>query len=435
MIRYKNEFPNNLQQGQAMLVSVVFFLFASLAVTTGLVAPAVKDAGRVNEAMYGTASFFAAEAGSEDAVYRLKEGLETPSSWVLDTGSAQTTVTITDIGSNEKLVRSEGDALDRHRNIESEVTVGTGVSFSFGVQAGLGGFDIKNSASISGNAYSNGPITGANSNIITGDVVSAGAAGLIENVNVSGSAYAHAITNSDVGGDAYYDSNISGTSVTGTKYSGSSDQPIVDLPITDDMIDTWKSDAENGGVISCSGKHEIDDTVTLGPVKIECDLEITGNNYTVTLSGPVWVEGDIIIKNGPTVEVDSSLGSNSVVVIADNEADRDASSKIELKNSATFNGTGQAGSYIMFVSQNNSAENSTGVDAIVVKNSVSGDLLIYAGHGEVEIQNSVSLKEVTAHTITLKNTTQVIYETGLTNPVFSSDPSGAFVLKSWEEVE
>jgi len=429
----KIHIKNDYNGGQVMLMTVTFFMFGSLAMLMGLVFPVIKDVERSREMVYSATSFFVAEAGTEDAIYRLREGMNIDEIEELGIGIATTTVTITSAGSNEKTIISEGNVSGRYRSVESGVSVDSGVSFSFGVQAGDGGFIIDNSASIQGNAYSNGPIIGANSNIIAGDVISAGPSGLIDGIHTTGSAYANTITDSQVDVDAYYDS-ISFSTVLGTQYPGSANQPIVDMPIADSLIETWKADALAGGIIYSACPYNIDDDITLGPIKIRCDLEITGNP-TITLAGPVWVKGNITIKNSAIIQVDESLGSNSVVMIADKPEDSLNSGVIQVQNTVTFNGTGETGSYIMLISQNDSAEQGGDNEAVEIKNSVSGDLLIYAGHGEVELENSVSLKEVVGYRINLQNTAEVTYETGLASLLFSSDPSGSWVVKDWKEVE
>ena len=120
-------------------------------------------------------------------------------------------------------------------------------------------------------------------------------------------------------------------------------------------------------------------------------------------------------------------------MIADNPSDRLTSSKAKITNSAEFFGAG-LGSYILVVSQNESAENGGSEKAIEVENSANGDLLIYASHGEILLQNSVSLKEVTGYKIRIKNSAEVIYETGIASLLFTSGPSGGFSIDSWLEI-
>ena len=262
-----------------------------------------------------------------------------------------------------------------------------GVSFHYGVQVGEGGIIMENSAQVIGNVFSNGPIVGQNSNIVKGDIISAGQSGSVSGSHATGTVYAHNISNSDVDRDAYY-TIISNTTVDGIKYPNSLNQATSSLPITDAMIEEWKT-AASVSVINAPCPYEINDDITIGPVKINCNLEISGSP-TVTIAGPVWVVGNIEIENSPTIKLASSLGANSVAVIADKPSNRTTSSKIELANSAQFQNSGTEGSYILFVSQNNSAQNGGDENTITAENSISGEVLVYAGHGKF-ISKTVSV--------------------------------------------
>ena len=421
------------QKGQAMLIATIFLLSVATSIMLGVSTPVLRQNNISENFTDSRQSYATSESGVEDVMYRLKKGMTVSLTEVLKIGSSTATTTIADTGSNEKQITSEGNLNNRIRKSEANVTVSSGASFNYGVQAGLGGFDIQNTASIIGNLYANGPVTGSNSNIIKGTVVSSGPNGLVSGIYATSSVYARTISNSTVLGNAYYQT-LTNTTVSGTKYPGSADQPATTLPIPDSLITQWENDAVLGGTINSPCPYKITNNITMGPVKINCDLEISGSP-TITLTGPIWVVGNIEISNSPTIKVSVSLGNKSVVVIADKASNRLTSSKIELDNSAVFQGSGGVGSYVMFVSQNNSAELGGGENAIKIGNTASGAILLYAGHGNVEIQNSSSLKEVTAYRVTLKNSAEVTYETGLANLLFTSGPSGAWSIKDWKEVE
>ena len=61
----------NNQSGAAMLISVVFFLFLSLGIISGLVAPSVREFRNANVNLNSKKAYFLAESGSEDAMYRI----------------------------------------------------------------------------------------------------------------------------------------------------------------------------------------------------------------------------------------------------------------------------------------------------------------------------------------------------------------------------
>jgi hypothetical protein len=265
-------------------------------------------------------------------------------------------------------------------------------------------------------------------NYVRGEVISAGPTGLIRGIHATSSAYAHTIENSTIDKDAYYQS-ISGSTVIGTSYPGSADQPTTTLPISDEQIEAWEAQAEAGGTISSPCPYTISSSITIGPKKIDCDLEISGNNYTITLTGPLWVNGSIDIKNSPTITINSSAGNAGVAIVADNPSNRTTSSKIDLDNSMTVEGTGAATSHVLFVSQNNSGELGGSEVAINLDNSAHGQLLVYSGHGIISLANSVSIREVSAWRIEAKNTAEIVYSTGLANALFTAGPGASWAVQ------
>ncbi len=418
-------------RGQAIIFAALLFLIISMTIGLGVVHPVINQVESVRSIERGAESLYGAEGVSQDVTYRLLKGMSVDSVETLSFGVATGTATTTTVFDGKEVIAS-GNRVGFIRNSKAHLITGGGVSFNYGMQSGEGGIILENTSSVLGNAYSNGPITGSGSNLIRGDVVSAGPTGSIEGVHATSSAYAHSIKGSSIDKDAYYNT-ISNTTVLGTLHPGSSDQATSSLPISDAQIATWESDAAAGGTISSPCPYKITSDVTIGPKKITCDLEIS-NSPTVTLTGPLWVAGDITVKNTATIAISSSLTGKSIPIIADKTSDRGNSGQISLENSAVFQGVG-ANSFILFVSQNNSAEKGGTIAAITMKNSVMGNVLAYAGHGEISLENSIKVKEVTAWRIRLKNTAEILYETGLANLLFTSGPAGGYVFDKWREVE
>ena len=426
-------FQSSTNRGQAIFFAAIFFLAISLTMTLGIVVPVENGVLATRALARGNQSFFAAEAAAQDVSYRLMNGLSVDAVEVLTLGGASAVATTTTTA-NGKEITSAGTNDNFVRKSKTTLTSGTGAAFYYGVQVGAGGIVLENSSSILGNIYSNGAVDGSGSNLIKGDVVSAGADGLVDGIHATSSVYAHTIQNSTADKDAYYQV-ISGSTVIGTSHSGSADQSTTTLPISDAQIAQWESDAAAGGIIASPCPYKITDTATIGSKKIVCDMEISGTGYTLTLTGPLWIQGTLTIKNSPTIKIASSLGGASVALIADNSANRTTGSKIASGNSAVFEGSGTSGSFVLLVSQNRSAEDGGGEEAITFANGTSGAILAYAGHGEILMQNSVKLKEVTAYRIRLKNSAEVKYETGLANLLFTAGPSGGYTLDGWKEVE
>jgi len=426
------------QKGQAMVIAVIFFVFISTASILGLTNPMVRHIAMATSITTSKESFYAAEAGMEDIIYRLKFGLPVASSQTLNVGNYSAVTDIEDEPEG-KVVTSIGDANSYLRKVKTNLLLGTGVSFHYGIQAGEGGFYLYNSSSVTGNVHSSGPVVGTANNIF-GDVVSAGPAGIIDNIHAGGSVFAHTIRNSIVNNDAFYfdDTTISGNTILGTLHPGSTDQSTAELPISDEQIAAWETDAAAGTVIpasSCTdGIYNITSNVVLGPAKIECNLFIKGNGVTLTVAGPIWVTGNITTQNAPIIRMASSLGSQNVALIADNPADTRGSGIVTLGQGTQFFGSGYPNSFVFILSQNNDAEMGGSSDAFVMGQS-AGALVAYASHGQVTLGQSVGVKEATAYKIVLRNTANVIYDTGLPSTLFSAGPSGGFDISSWKEVE
>jgi len=422
-----------MKSGQAVITVVVLFLFISLTVTLGITRPVYREVKLTRDIFNSKESFFLSESGQEDVIYRLQNGLNVSNSESLTIGSSTVTTTILD-ESGVKIVTSNATSSLLVRKTQTEIVIGEGFSFNYGVQVGDGGLEMKNTSSVLGNVFTSGPIiTSSNQTVITGEAISAGPDGLIEGMDVTNDAYANTIDDSEIGGDAYYQT-ITDTTVTGTEYPGSDDQATTSLPIPDSVIEDWKTQAEDGGVHTSPCPYDIKTNVTIGPLKINCDLDISSKSV-VTIAGPIWVSGNIDVTNTATVRIDPSLGNTSIPIIAHNESDEIGSGLINIRNSAVFDGPNN--NYILLVSMNNDAEEEGGGTlAVDIEQSTNGDLLVYAPHGLVKIRNSVNLKEVTAYKLELANSAQVVYDIGLVNLLFSNGPAGGgFTINSWQEVE
>ena len=417
--------------GQVMLTAVVFFMFISVTIVFGIVSPILKQAKIGQENYKSKSSLYLANAGMEDVLYRIKNGKNYSATEVLALNGEYATTTTTDI-SGGKQILSTSKVNNNVRKIQVSLVLGSGAAFHYGVQSGQGGFVLQNSSSVIGNIYSNGSVVGSGNNVY-GNVVSAGPSGLIDSIHATGTAYAHTIKDSTIDKDAYYTTKIN-TTVSGISYPGSPDQATTSMPISDSLIEDQKTYAASGGSVTCSsGLYSISSNTSIGPKKIPCDFEIKGTGTQVTLTGPIWVEGDFETKNSPTIKVDSSFGALSIPIIADKPSNRSGSGIITLRNNSTFQGSGSPTSFVFLISMNNSSETG-GSNNAIVQSQGSGAMVLYAPHGQVTLEQSVNLKEVTAYKIIMQNTAQVRYDTGLPSTLFDSGPAGGFELTSWQEV-
>lgn len=455
---------NTSLKGSASLASLLLIITAALLIGTSTATLTVVSQRVIGQTIRSLQSYYASEAGIEDASYRIKNGVFYSPSYSLPVGTSQASINVTPSG-NLRIVNSQGQSESNVRKLQTTLKVSTvETQFVFAVQIGNGGVEMQNTSQIIGSIYSNGNIIGTNSPTITGDAFAAGAS-RIEHVTIGGSARAHFITDatiganatsttdiisvtagkdaradriisSTIGKNAYYQTSISSSTVGGATFPGTpapADLPTTQMPISDSQLGSWEGEALAGGVISSPCPYSPPDGSLLGPVKIACDLIIDGTKI-ITMTGTLWVEGDFDLKNSAQLKLSSSYGSKSGLVIVDKPSNRSTSSKITVQNGAQILGSGTPGSYVLVASQNNSAELDGTEAAITIKNTTNAPIY-YAPHGMIEIENSANLKEATAYKLRLKNSAVVTYESGLASAQFSSGPTGSFEILSWKEVE
>src|SRR3989344_3948591 len=195
---------DNLSRGQAMLVAVFVIVFMTLSIVAYGITSVIRDVKAAEVLGVSKRVAILAESGVEDVAYRVMNGYEYDSSEVLVVADGSTVTEVeNDILTNEKIIKSISDISESIRKKETRIIQGDGVSVNYGVQVGEGGFLMQNSSSVTGNVYSNNTVTGSG-NRVTGSIVSAGATGSIIQMESGEDMYAHTITNSIVGRDAYY---------------------------------------------------------------------------------------------------------------------------------------------------------------------------------------------------------------------------------------
>ena len=379
--KFQSRQSPRLDSGQAMLVATIFFLVISTTIIFGLVGPIIRQQKIVSQSLLSRQSYFLAEAGVEDVIFRLDNGMSVDMTEILSlNGSSVTTVT-TDTGEGKEII-AEGSVSELVRKVKANLVLGEGVAFRYGIQVGQGGFQLSNNAGVNGNIYSNGNIVGSNGSFITGDAFAVG--------------------------------TVSGVSVSGQTQTG---QPAQDLPITDAQITSWKDEAVLGGTV---GNQTLSGTTNvLGPKKIQGDLTLS-NSAELTVTGTLWVTGNLTISNNAIVRLSSGYGASDGIIVVDGVS--------TLSNGSDFYGSGTSGSYIMLLSTSNSG------NAIVLSNNATA-VILYAPNGTVHLSNSAQVKQITAKTVSLSNNAVINYEQGLINAAFASGPSGGYDIDTWKEVE
>jgi Tfp pilus assembly protein PilV len=415
-----------------ILLLLVGLLTVGIALNTAVMATTVKISRS-----YRTISAQAyAEAGIQKALWELNKA---GSSY---TGESNTTsiaggafdVNITNVSSNVKQITATGYVPNKEhylakRIIRAKITdkpSSTGVAFNYGVQAGALGITMSNNAVINGNVYSQGTLSGQNNSRVTGDVIMSGVTGRISGGQISGNAKAHTINNVRITKDAYYQA-ISGSTVGGVSHPNSPDPATISLPLSDSTISQWEIAAVAGG--THTGDYVINGTsMTLGPKKIDGNLIVT-NGAVLTMTGTIWVTGNITFSNNAIIKLVADYGTSSGLIIADNPGNRSNSGKINVSNNVQILGSGNSKSYIMMLSTNQG--NTVSNPAIVAGNN-STAVIYYTTTGMLEIANNANLRAITGGGLHLSNGAQITYDTGLASTEFSGGPGGAWGIIEWQ---
>ncbi len=231
---------------------------------------------------------------------------------------------------------------------------------------------------------------------------------------VNGTVRANTITGSTIGGSAYYQS-ISGSSVAGTSYPGSPDSPSINFPISDSNVADFKQAAADGG--TWNGDYNLTNgaTATLGPKKINGNLNIS-NNGIIYMSGPLWVTGTVNFSNNAQIRLAATYGANdSSYIVSDGS--------MTLSNNTTIQGNG-ANSFIMLLSESTGGMN-------VANNGTSA--ILVTRHGNINLSNNAGAKALVAYGITMANNSTITYTSGLADVNFTG-PGARWTPKGWKEV-
>ena len=163
----------NSQQGQALMIAIVLFTMVSMTMLLGVAGPTVKEAKNTNDFLKSRGGYFLAEGGTEDALYRIKNGYSVPTGDTISLNDQNAVVNVVN-SSGTKTVTVEGDGQGSVRKIESIVKQGVGAAFFYGIQVGNGGFNLTGGSQVNGNVYSMVSVHGDGSNGVFGSVTVAG---------------------------------------------------------------------------------------------------------------------------------------------------------------------------------------------------------------------------------------------------------------------
>ncbi|MEK9152240.1 MAG: hypothetical protein AAB692_02645 [Patescibacteria group bacterium] len=352
-------------------------------------------------------------------------------------GGGKFTITLSPSGS-DKEVTSVGTAANSAvatiKVLATIVPPMDNPAFNYALQAGNSGAHLENNSEIEGTLYSGGNVDCTSTQAkIQGDVYVSLAGGMIDSCRVTYNGHADKIINAGIDGDAYYKNDpadIAGTTVTGAKYPNSTTPDQQNLPAVN--LDFWRQAAEDGGTVT--GDYSPADNSTLGPKKIIGNLLID-QNIDVTITGAVWVVGDVTTSNNSSLTLASSFGAYSTAILADDPDHTATKGKVSIANNTAINGSGNSKSHIMIVATNTSLSDTE--PALSVSNNAVG-AIFYAIDGTLRLQNNGGAKSMAAKRLFVDQNAEVEYQSSaLSDLKFSAGPPGRWRLKSetWREVK
>ncbi len=418
----KNYFKNQSGYIVSIITFFILVIMSTMAFSMGSLIFYSQEMS--TNAKKSTQSYYAAESGIEDALLRLRNSPNIPSStYALAVSSATVTVTIPDLLAGSRTITATSDNSGTIKAIKVVSTLdSSGVSFHYAIQSG-GGFSLGSNSEIMGNIFANGDISNPNASAtIDEGVVTTSTNKIVGHNNgnklvIKKDAKTYDCSYATVSGNLTI---TGGNNTCGSASSASqvSNQP---LPISQSQIDSWKNSAssacDSSDVTRLAGNGN---TVSLGPCKVTGDLSI-GNGSTLTIKGNLYVTGNITFGNKSNVFLDSSFGYSSGEIITDGT--------LTVSNNVTVKSLAYTGSGIIFLSTNSSTT------AINIQNGGTVDgATLYASSGGISLNNNAHLHQITAaKTISLGTNIVLQYDAGLVNSFFTTGPSGSLKVTSWGE--
>ena len=444
------------RRGAIAILTLLGVTIFGLLVMNSLATAATRESQMGMDDIKTTQTFYAAEAGLNQALYKL----------ITDPVPGITTSTLGDIDITTTIGPCEiTDPLPcdpYHRKVESRAEDPSGKvrivsltastssfagGFDSAVQAAAGGLIMDNGSCVIGNVYSNGGIQGPGDNnngcknstatacrpvftdkkSIVGKVTAA-LGNSISGVANTGDMQANTLISSMAGQHAYYQ-NISGTvkanngaqtcNIVGSGFchSGSVNPATRELPIKAVNINEWKDNITDSGnpvlvanAAGCpasksTGYYCVQANSTLGNQKIDANFYV-GNGATLTLNGNLWVTGNIILDNNGTIQIHNPLGGVSIVMIADGV--------IDVSNNYTMLGSGDPRSFIVMVSSLVRTADSSCSDPVTTRPAVcasnnSNSIVFAAPEGILHVKQNGCLNASATYKIHLEENSTVTY--------------------------
>ncbi|OGZ61201.1 MAG: hypothetical protein A2932_00930 [Candidatus Spechtbacteria bacterium RIFCSPLOWO2_01_FULL_46_10] len=331
-------------------------------------------------------AYYAAEAGLEDALIRFFDAnKQVPSLYSFSINGTAVDVSISTDEFNITTISADGNTSSRRRSAAVRIGLDpSATSLSFAAHIGTRGLTMDSNSTVNGNVFSNGNITGS--------------------------------SNSDINGDA---TAVGTISTPNPQVSGAKEEGVDPVPLPNFDGDVWR-EAANINNDPINGDIEIDDeTVILGPRRINGNLTIDGNSV-VTITGPVYVTGNILVDSNSDIFLDEGFGSENTVILADGS--------IEFKSNAQVHSTSaDPAGYILFASMSNSSE------AIKLGSNQIIDGAFYAANGDLELNSNADVTAIIGEGVRMGSNAEVNFDLGLILQIFSVYGEAGYDIIDWEE--
>jgi hypothetical protein len=388
----------NDQSGMVMIMALILMVAAMLIVMPGLWA--TDSLIKVNQALENDATaYYAAKAGIEDVMWQYKNGSApawtgSPASYTpyklsmnpvngMEVRVTRLSAVASGPFSETQTIKSE--AIDSYgtvrRVIFIEVVVNSGSSpFDYGIVALDGGISFSNSAKVTsipagqGNIFANGPIV-FNS------------------------------PQNSIDGTATSNSTISGGCPAAGCYPNQPSKEFILVDNTSYMAGASYYGVPNPNIVPAGGTYSTPGS--LGSRTIKGNLSL-GNNQTLTLTGMLWVTGNISFNNSTLVGTGNPANN---YLMAD--------------GNITFNG----GSMTI----TNQPTIISWKNNITFTQQTTGTLgTLYAPNGAINMSNSGTINgSIVARSVTMQQSSWVIYPVNNPNPVSGMSGGSSVILTKY----
>jgi hypothetical protein len=449
-----------MNQGFAAVLTVFVIGLCSILVGASLTFVSYQGSIMSRAEVDSSQAFYAAQAGIEEGFSQILRnatyGNPGPAGYSFAVGNADVTFSITGSDS-ERTIASIGSFGNHVRRI-SVVARNTSVHPGFlqAVHAGQGGFEMRHNTLITGkggttgNVYSNSYVKGAKQDFTSGTYVCKNAASKIngsvwavgaverlastdDGICVVEDIRAGSLLNCAAAGNLFGPAApASGCTAKGSYTFEPAPAPL-DLPDMGigDMKDylTGQNNIFNGNCVA-DGSGSASDC-TYGTGKLANQI-ITGNlikpsNLTLTIAGPVWIQGNATFDSNGGVNIDPAATVSQLTVV---------DGRIISNSNVTFASNGTA--FLLFVSTLDPGVPPTDpgfctIPAITIASN-SQSVLFYAQKGCVSITSNSTFKgAVLGEKILLENNSTIEYDPALSAAVFGLTASGGWQTLSFTE--